>query len=802
MDGRKGRVAHGVNAFRIASLIAQTRAVIAWERFWGLAWKATLVAGAFLALSLSDQLPRLGPGLHFAVLCLFVIGFLTTLSPLKNYRFPSEKDAIRRLEKSSGLKHRPLSALADKPALAEGNADLWLRHLLQAAKSLQELKPERPKSPVPLQDPNAIRFAVLLALFIAAVAGSNDPLERVNRALVPNWFALTGGQDLTVEAWITPPDYTGYPPVFLSLDHPPDPIAPPSVPQGSHIKLHVTGVTGIAAASIGGTSLFLENIGSTAFNGEGTITDGEALELRSGKSVLQTWPLNVIPDHPPRIELAQQPQANPDTQETTLFYHASDDFGLKEVSLALRLAGQDQEEPLTLSLPRPGRHGSMVRYRKDLTDHPWAGSEVEMFLTAVDNAAQVGQSAKHRFTLPERHFQHPIARRLAEARKRLVNSGPVRLDVASDLGIIASHPEKFGHDTIVILGLSVAESRLIYNTSKAAIESVRSLLWNLALRLDKGLAALARRELTESQEALRQALERGADQETLERLMDQMADAMRQFLDQMSQGISPENMPDLSLPEGLEAVGRDQLNEMLEEARRLMRLGDIAGAQALLDQLKQMLESLAAQQPSDGLDEALAESKEIIEQLDGIEQRQRDRLDDTFERLNAPSDAPWPKDDGSAEQKALQGDLQNLMKRLEGFTGKPSAPLVEAEKFMEGAGNALQFRRLDLARQFQSGALDQLRRARREATKSLGEALSKKGLQTFAKPSENGTGSDPFGRSRPGRGAPITGDGPKIPGTPYLDRAGEILEELRRRLNDPTRREMERDYIERLLKMY
>lgn len=425
-----------------------------------------------------------------------------------------------------------------------------------------------------------------------------------------------------------------------------------------------------------------------------------------------------------------------------------------------------------------------------------------MVLTAVDNAAQVGQSAKHRFTLPERHFQHPIARRLAEARKRLVNAGPVRLDVASDLGIIASHPEKFGHDTIVVLGLSVAESRLIYNTNKAAIESVRSLLWDLALRLDKGSAVLAQRELTESQEALRQALERGADQETLERLMDQMADAMRQFLDRMSQGITPENMPDLSLPEGLEAVGRDQLNEMLEEARRLMRLGDIAGAQALLDQLKQMLESLAAQQPSDGLDEALAESKEIIEQLDGIEQRQRNRLDDTFERLNAPSDAPWPKDDGSAEQKALQGDLQNLMKRLEGFTGKPSAPLAEAEKFMEGAGNALQFRRLDLARQFQSGALDQLRQARREATKSLGEALSKKGLQTFAKPGENGTGSDPFGRSRPGRGAPITGDGPKIPGIPDLDRAGEILEELRRRLNDPTRREMERDYIERLLKMY
>ena len=63
------------------------------------------------------------------------------------------------------------------------------------------------------------------------------------------------------------------------------------------------------------------------------------------------------------------------------------------------------------------------------------------------------------------------------------------------------------------------------------------------------------------------------------------------------------------------------------------------------------------------------------------------------------------------------------------------------------------------------------------------------------------TSSDPLGRPLHGRefGDDLT---VKIPGEIDVQRVRRILEELRRRLADPQRPQIELDYIERLLKDY
>jgi len=65
----------------------------------------------------------------------------------------------------------------------------------------------------------------------------------------------------------------------------------------------------------------------------------------------------------------------------------------------------------------------------------------------------------------------------------------------------------------------------------------------------------------------------------------------------------------------------------------------------------------------------------------------------------------------------------------------------------------------------------------------------------------DGTQSDPLGRPLHGRdfGDDLT---VKIPGEIDVQRVRRILEELRRRLADPQRPQIELDYIERLLKDY
>ena len=95
------------------------RAAILFEALWPALWLPLAVVGIFLCAALLDLPPLLPNGLHFALLALVV---LTTLGLLvrgfRKIRLPDDYAADRRLESESGLIHRPLSVLTDKPATA------------------------------------------------------------------------------------------------------------------------------------------------------------------------------------------------------------------------------------------------------------------------------------------------------------------------------------------------------------------------------------------------------------------------------------------------------------------------------------------------------------------------------------------------------------------------------------------------------------------------------------------------------------------------------------------------------------
>jgi len=67
----------------------------------------------------------------------------------------------------------------------------------------------------------------------------------------------------------------------------------------------------------------------------------------------------------------------------------------------------------------------------------------------------------------------------------------------------------------------------------------------------------------------------------------------------------------------------------------------------------------------------------------------------------------------------------------------------------------------------------------------------------------NQANRDPFGRQRQDNGtSPDNDGGITIPDNNQLQHAKEIYDELRRRSTEPTRPEIEREYIDRLLKQY
>src|SRR5258708_39272709 len=107
------------------------RAALMWERVWPACWPALGVLGLFLVLGLFDLLPNLPGLLHAAILLGLGAAFVITLAAtFRRIVVPDRFAARRRIERASGLQHRPLQTLADRPSgpLDSQAARLWQAH--------------------------------------------------------------------------------------------------------------------------------------------------------------------------------------------------------------------------------------------------------------------------------------------------------------------------------------------------------------------------------------------------------------------------------------------------------------------------------------------------------------------------------------------------------------------------------------------------------------------------------------------------------------------------------------------------
>jgi hypothetical protein len=118
-----------------------------------------------------------------------------------------------------------------------------------------------------------------------------------------------------------------------------------------------------------------------------------------------------------------------------------------------------------------------------------------------------------------------------------------------------------------------------------------------------------------------------------------------------------------------------------------------------------------------------------------------------------------------------------------------------AERSMQEAEQALREGDLDRATREQQRALEQLR----QGAQSMAEQMLRQMPRQFGRPAD--APLDPLGRPQRSEG-PDLGTSVKVPDEIDVQRAREILEELRRRLGEPSRPLLELDYIERLLRRF
>ena len=813
-----GTVAFPAPKFRLVA----ARLAIAWERLWPLAWPPLGILGLFFALALSDFLTVL-PGLaHAFTLAVLLSAFVFfVVRAIRRFRWPSAEAARRRLELASGLEHRPLEALEDrlpKGIVDQGAVALWRLHQSRAAEQIRRLKVGRPRAGLLRVDPYALRVPLFIALGLGLIVAWGDVGPRLTRAVLPEVTVFAPSKPPTLVLWVTPPAYTGLAP--LTLDPAAVPEQPIAIPVNSSLLAQVESGRKVPVLQSGGGEHKFAETAERIYKLETRITSGDRLTVSQGGDKLGDWPIQVIPDNPPEISFKQPPQ--PTVRGTLkLAYHAADDYGVAESGLEIQrvdgFPAPDGKVSLSLEMPLPALNPRSVEASsfQDLTPHPWAGLPVKMRLSAKDGAGQTGTSDWIEMTLPERPFQHPVARAIIAERKRLVLNPKERLAVVRALDGINDQHDLFRSDPVTILALRSAEHRLIDDTSDKATKEVVDLLWNTALRVEEGDAATAERDLRAAEQALQEALARGAPDEEIDKLMDDLERALDRFLQamadrmrqQMQQGSKMQPMnPNARM------VRPEELKNLLDQAREMARSGARDAAKDLLAQLQEMLENLQAgmmAQAPEGSEQAM----KMMNELNDLMRTQQQLLDRSFRRSQQGEQQSAQPGEMSQElqqqqntidstaQEALRQRLGDLMRQLGEMSGDIPRPLGEAERSMKGAVQSLNDQQPGPASEQQGNALDALQRSAQAMAEQFQRQFGRlpgqddQGLDRF------GNRRDPFGRTRPQGNFEDTGD-VQIPDKSDVQRAREILDELRRRAGERTRPAPERDYIDRLLRRF
>ncbi|MGC8469922.1 MAG: DUF4175 family protein, partial [Acetobacteraceae bacterium] len=376
---------------RLHRLRARARAALLFERLWPALWPAAGVGGLFVALALFGLLALLPAAAHDAALAGFAVAFAIALwRGLRGWQPPDPALLDRRIERASGLAHRPLAFLADRPAGSdEPAAVLWRAQRDRVLAGLGRLRAGWPHPGLAARDRRALRGGLVVLLVAAGgVAGVRAP-ARLAAALRPELPASVPALPSRVAAWITPPAYTGLAPLLLDRGHP-----DVSVPAGSALAVSVSGGTGAPRLRFGRRVVAFREIAPGSFRAGMQLAAGGRLALTRDGAALGHWNLSVIADAPP-VAAFTGPLATTPSGAVRLPWRVADDYGVVSLAARMRLVVRPSAAALGVAIPLPGTSPRAARgvAVADLTARRFAGLRVAVQLVARDAPGQVGRSA-------------------------------------------------------------------------------------------------------------------------------------------------------------------------------------------------------------------------------------------------------------------------------------------------------------------------------------------------------------------------------------------------------------------------
>jgi uncharacterized protein (TIGR02302 family) len=874
-SGPKGAFnAHPLLARRVALKRSLARLVLFCENLAPLMLLPLCIAALFLATAWFGLFRHMPDLMRWVALGLFIFAFLSSLLPISRLRWPALSQADHLLEERNHLPHQPVAVQEDEPAFDTPFARaLWKEHQARMAKRIAELDAGLPRPDIARHDRFALR-AVPALLLVAAFGysysnGGGSTLD----VFQPSAPAASINPDLRIDAWLTPPSYTARAPVFLTGREAPV-MEHVQVPQYSELTVRVTGGEGGESVNFapteGGVPRNLTPADASTAQGQATPAaapsqpaPGQPLPPRtytmkvteSGDLTVngQQWLFDVIADRVPEIAFDKQPRRSVNGA-LEIGFTGRDDYGIQRaIALIEPVEPQAADaKPLypmpeyRLDLPRQNAREVKGLTSRNLTEHPLAGKRVRITLVATDGAGQEGRSPPVEMILPARRFVEPLAAAVAEQRQVFaLDTRQMPRAIALNEALALRPDETIPNlSHFLLIRSALARMKLAHN--EEMLKNTADYLWEIALGIEDGDLSLAERRLRDAQQALSEALENGATDEEIARLMQELREAMQNFMSELAQRM--QNMP--QAPQSMQSqnvLRQRDLQNMMDQIENLARSGNRDAAQQMLSELQRMMNNLQAGRPQrqqqgqqqnsqmrqqiDKLGELMQEQQRLMDQTFQLNQALRDRMQrgDPNQPTEQGQNQQGQQQQGQqgqqgqqqtdqmtaeqlrealknlrAQQEGLGQKLQELQEALKGMGMDPGPGFGEAEREMGNAGEALGEGQGDQAVEGQGNALNALRQGAQSMMQQMMQAMQGQGQGEGQGPGEGmasqggQNGRDPLGRPRATSG-PEFGDQVKVPDEIDVQRAREILEAIREKLGNSLSGEAERRYLERLL---
>ncbi|MBX5242379.1 TIGR02302 family protein [Rhizobium sp. NLR22b] len=633
------------------------RTVLFFERLLPLLMPVLCIVALYLSASWFGIFRNVPDWLRILLLIAFAAAFLVSLVPFRHLRWPKTAVADRMLEERNGLPHQPVAVQEDEPAYdTPFSRALWREHQVRMAENIAALDAGMPRPDIAAHDRFALRAIPALLLFTAFGYSLSLNGGSIGDALQSAPEQVAVDPAVRIDAWVTPPSYTGRAPIYLTADGSEQ--GPIGIPQFSGLTVRVSGgktAEKVVFRKANGEARDIAlqadakppqvpapageqpTAGAPANNALVAQTHVMKLEENGALEVNgRRWSFDVLPDKAPEIAFDGMPKVSVNGA-LEIGFTVKDDYGVQEAHAEIIPVEADPTAtplyPLPeyrLDIPRRNARDAKGVTSRNLTEHPLAGKPVRITLVAKDAAGQTGRSPPYEMTLPSRPFSEPLAAAVAEERQVFALDTRKMPQAIALNEALTIRPEETIPKLTNYLLLQSALARMKLAKGEEALKDTAQYLWEIALGMEDGDLSLAERKLRDAQQKLADALNRNAPDEEIRKLMDELRKAMQDYLSELAQRM--QNAPTMQPNQNAQNILRQQdLERMMDQIENLARSGNRDAAQQMLSELQRMMNNLQAGRPQRGQQgQENSEARKQIDKLGEILRDQQKLMEETF----------------------------------------------------------------------------------------------------------------------------------------------------------------------------